>query len=296
MSILNSLSRKKPTLTAFAYMMEIGPTEAEELLKKNVRNRPVRRSTVIKYASDMKNGLFEPLNGQTIVVHRDGTLIDGQHRMSAVVESGVVLTFPVHVTDKKDVGERIDQGISRTLKDMLHMSSTVDADVMSSTIKLLYKSIEGADKCPGEYALLDWFENKHQELGAFWLSHKGLINGAHSGSDRSLPKHEVLAYAYMCKINQEGELYKKFMEFLAYVKEEKNGIKAPSPKFKWFLDTIKEYKDDNSSHKIKRPTRLAVIDYLCHLETGKLKGKKFGRVGRSTVIEKATDWGWRGWR
>ena len=42
----------------------------------------------------MRNGLWE-LNGAAIVIDEFGNLIDGQHRLSAVVESGTTQQFVV---------------------------------------------------------------------------------------------------------------------------------------------------------------------------------------------------------
>lgn len=54
----------------------------------NKRNRKVSRQHVNKLASEMLAGRWS-MNGETIVFDEDMTLIDGQHRLNAVVQSGV---------------------------------------------------------------------------------------------------------------------------------------------------------------------------------------------------------------
>jgi hypothetical protein len=61
------------------------------LLELNQNNqRPIERR-VQHFAADMKNGRWKNCY-QPISFDADGTLADGQHRLRAIVESGVTLT------------------------------------------------------------------------------------------------------------------------------------------------------------------------------------------------------------
>lgn len=68
--------------------IQIGPTQAKALLEKNARNRPLSKRAVSLLADAIRRGEWQP-NGATIVVGSDGLLLDGQHRLSAVVEAGI---------------------------------------------------------------------------------------------------------------------------------------------------------------------------------------------------------------
>lgn len=58
------------------------------LLEHNTRNpRKVSRSVVRQYATDMRSGNWR-VNGETIVIDRDGNMKNGQHRCLACIESG----------------------------------------------------------------------------------------------------------------------------------------------------------------------------------------------------------------
>lgn len=73
----------------------ITPQMAEEYLKKNQDNyRNISKSVVDAYAEDMKNGKWET-NGETISFYENGILFDGQHRLNAVLKSGVAVQFIV---------------------------------------------------------------------------------------------------------------------------------------------------------------------------------------------------------
>ncbi len=62
--------------------------KAKELLENNDHNRKVTTSRVQEYAKEMTNGLWL-YNGESIIVSVSGRLLDGQHRLLAIVESGV---------------------------------------------------------------------------------------------------------------------------------------------------------------------------------------------------------------
>lgn len=66
----------------------ITPEKAIDLLANNPDNRKLSKAHVHKLADDMREGKWEPWNGNTIVFEKDtGKLLDGQHRLEAIVES-----------------------------------------------------------------------------------------------------------------------------------------------------------------------------------------------------------------
>ena len=101
-------------------VMEIGPEEAAGILEHDYSgNRKVNGTWVVQLADMMRRGVFESMNGQTIVLHEDGDLLDGQHRLWAIVESGATLPFQVATVggDKRSVFETIDNGRVRKAAD-----------------------------------------------------------------------------------------------------------------------------------------------------------------------------------
>lgn len=78
--------------------MEITPIMAQEMLEYNNCNRPLSRSTVAKYAGMMKQGEWY-LSHQSIAFTEDDqgqlVLVDGQHRLAAVIQSGEPVKFSV---------------------------------------------------------------------------------------------------------------------------------------------------------------------------------------------------------
>lgn len=66
----------------------INSETAKEILKKNMCNRNISNDTVNLYARDMRAGAWQ-LTHQGILLGYKGVVIDGQHRLMAIVKSGI---------------------------------------------------------------------------------------------------------------------------------------------------------------------------------------------------------------
>lgn len=99
-------------------LMMITPTIAAELLSKNVNNRPIRKAIVNSYAKQMSQGRWK-MTHQGIAFDDNGNLLDGQHRLHAIIQSGVSVLMTV--ASGVDPSSRIamDDHARRTLSDSL---------------------------------------------------------------------------------------------------------------------------------------------------------------------------------
>lgn len=95
----------------------ITPEIAREMLKCNTRNLPVRNSHVDYLASEMAAGRWQ-LTHQGIAFDGD-TLVDGQHRLLAVVQSGVTVQAWVFGDVPLTVQALVDKGRIRSVADEL---------------------------------------------------------------------------------------------------------------------------------------------------------------------------------
>lgn len=95
----------------------VTPELACELLKLNMENnRNLTQTVVNKYSREMAEGqwmLSDPIKFSTAA-----ELIDGQHRLNAVVKSGTSQLFVFILGYPKDSAEVLDQGKKRTAKDI----------------------------------------------------------------------------------------------------------------------------------------------------------------------------------
>jgi len=96
----------------------VTPETAREWLESTRINRPLRGDQVKAYARDMREGRWRPV-GDPIRIDRLGRLIDGQHRLSAIVESGVSLSLVVISGLEPEDQLVIDSGVKRRAADQL---------------------------------------------------------------------------------------------------------------------------------------------------------------------------------
>jgi hypothetical protein len=107
-------------MTLAVEVRKITPAMAAEMLAHNDRNRRLDKEKVAEYARDMSTGRWH-LNGQTIQIAEDGTLLNGQHRLSAVVLADVSVDMLVVSGLPAYVRTTIDTGRKRTMSDVLGM-------------------------------------------------------------------------------------------------------------------------------------------------------------------------------
>jgi hypothetical protein len=90
------------------------------------------------YASYMESGEWLE-NGDTIRFDWNGMLLDGQHRLEAIVKSGIPqMCLVVRNLDPK-VFDSIDQGIRRTNGDALNARQVPNANVHAAALTTIYK-------------------------------------------------------------------------------------------------------------------------------------------------------------
>jgi len=95
------------------------PAECQAILDRMTGNRNCKPRVVAKYASDMTEGRWVDTH-EPIAMSVDGNLIDGQHRLAAVIESGRPQYFWVAIYDTQQTarGLPIDCGAVRTTADI----------------------------------------------------------------------------------------------------------------------------------------------------------------------------------
>ena len=112
----------------------ITPAKAQEYLTKNINNRRVREVMVNIYADQMKKGLWR-LSNDAICFTKSGDLINGQHRMMAVCQSGIACQFNVSRGYSEADIMVMDNGVARSAGDILHLQGVDNANTMSGIIK-----------------------------------------------------------------------------------------------------------------------------------------------------------------
>jgi len=116
-----TLDANNVPLTFSFYLVKITPALAAILLKLNWKNRPIDTATVRILARDMKNEGWD-LTGDTIRVDNTGALLDGQHRLEGIVESGKDIETLIVFGVRPESQRNMDTNKKRTAGNMLALA------------------------------------------------------------------------------------------------------------------------------------------------------------------------------
>jgi len=120
--------------------MLITPEIARKLLKKNTVNRPLRKGHVAKLATKMILGRWREDIAPSIILGKHGVIIDGQHRLAAIIESGIPTNTDIkHTNDESAKLVDIDSGLARSASDLLQMRPC-DAAVVRLAGQIIFNS------------------------------------------------------------------------------------------------------------------------------------------------------------
>lgn len=115
----------------------ISPEEAAELLTRNESNRPLSKTVVSGFASAMRRGEWK-LTHQGIALGEDGQVVDGQHRLSAIVESGVPTETLVFTEVGNDTFDVLDAGRKRNASDALAIAGEKSTHLLASMLRIVW--------------------------------------------------------------------------------------------------------------------------------------------------------------
>jgi hypothetical protein len=124
-------------------VVDLTPKMAAELLARNTSNRKLLAPYVAKLAEAMTRGEWV-VNGEPIQIAEDGTLLNGQHRLAAVVQSEA--TVPMLLVRGLPVSAQktMDSGSRRNLSDVLKLHGEQNTASLGATLGLLHRHRVGA--------------------------------------------------------------------------------------------------------------------------------------------------------
>lgn len=127
---------KRPPHPIVAGVERITPEIAQAMLTRNVGNRTFKPAAARKYLRAMRTGHFKSLNGEAIVFNWDGGLEDGQHRLTALIDSGLpFMDFLIVRGVAPKSNETMDQGAPRTVADGAAMRGFEDTRVLMAAVR-----------------------------------------------------------------------------------------------------------------------------------------------------------------
>jgi hypothetical protein len=153
----------------------VGTEQATEWLATNKRNRRLSSNIVEKYTNLMRDKLWQ-YDGSPIRFDTEGNVIDGQHRLWAVIESGTTQEFLIITGLAPETFLTIDTGKSRTFADLISINypNTPSLSHVAAATQIVYKwetglrgkplSSSGYNKVTSNAVLMQFFANDHDRL------------------------------------------------------------------------------------------------------------------------------------
>jgi len=145
-----------------ASIYTVTPDMASAWLATSRGNRRLRKAWVEELARAMRAGQFAETH-QAIAFDEDSALVDGHHRLSAVVESGCTVRMLVVSGVAREAYSAIDSGIGRTVADRLGISQN-----MASMMGCLHRvgELSGAGRRIGAMELARACESRKADIEA----------------------------------------------------------------------------------------------------------------------------------
>ena len=222
-------------------VMEVSPEQATRWLEGNTHNRPLKQTLVDRFVRDMQAGRWQ-LTHQGIAFDVDGVLIDGQHRLWAVILSGTNISLRVFFNEALETMMAVDTGQARSNFDVLHLSGDA-GEISISHLATLRAMLAGVDAhclhmTVSEEA--EWMA-KHADAVDFGMEHLG---SCRSKGIATATIRAVIARAYY------SADHAKLIHFCDVLKTNRSGDEEDEPAL-----LLREYLTGNAHAGNAQPLR-----------------------------------------
>lgn len=166
----------------------IGPDEAMHLLDRAPAvNRDVKQTKVDQYARLMMAGLWRPVEQQcdAFAFDVEGRCINGQHRLWAVIESKMTISFEIKIGMPTSAIDTIDDHLKRSDSDVYKITHGGDATPQHLAVatRLMGSKPRGGFDRATKFAALEKHKAKIDEaMELLPGNHKGKVKGLTSAS------------------------------------------------------------------------------------------------------------------
>ena len=182
-----------------ASIVTITPDNARHILNVcEFKNRKIN-DRYVGYLSELMENNKWVLNGEPIIISNKQNLIDGQHRLLAVIKCEIPQRFHiVEGVDEKD-SIFIDTGKTRSSADVLRMHNVKDESVVASMIRtykilsqgIFYKASKSESTKMMMAVSNEAILNEYQKRPEFWDEVKYLSVSWYRSYQKLIPKSEI---------------------------------------------------------------------------------------------------------
>lgn len=274
-------------VTVESKWVDVTPEMATQWLERNFRNRSVSDATVKAYARDMVGGTWIPTH-QGIAFNNRDELIDGQHRLHAVVRSDLTIRMmvtyglPAKLEGKPmTTMDAVDRGRTRSVADQLKVQHGISN---GSIIAAICATLGGI--CYGERTrrltvgqTLEIFY-EFQVAIEFMVERRPKIHGLKAAG-------VLAAYAFALKANINDQVPVWFKQLL----QEESDAPRPLPKLRAFLVSpdaalLNRGTDRGLAELVLQALWMEAHDMPCEQLQMGLDGRDFWRAAQPERVEK----------
>jgi hypothetical protein len=119
-------------------VQKVTPARAAEMLTANTSNRPLSMSTVRSFAAAMRRGDWL-VTHQGIAFDTNGMLVDGQHRLAAIVEADLPVEITVFTDVEPDTFDVLDTGKRRNAADVLAIEGEKSTATLAAMVRTVWQ-------------------------------------------------------------------------------------------------------------------------------------------------------------
>lgn len=116
----------------------VTPEIAKGLLLMNKSNRRLEEKRIVRYSEDIKNGKWRTETGEAIKLSKDGSILDGQHRLHAIIKANIPIDILFIEGLDSNVMPVLDTGKPRSAADVLVINGVKNATKIASLIQGLH--------------------------------------------------------------------------------------------------------------------------------------------------------------
>lgn len=232
---------------------QIGVNEAMTLLQGNRNNRPVNKRNLEEIEAELKRGNFA-MTGESIKVSKTGALIDGQHRLLAIVNAKLPQKISMLVVKglEDESYKFIDTGRKRTASDVLAVQGVSNSTAMAAMAKFIINFNRGLYSSAAENHNKGKNRSTNKDISDFVITNKVQLSDSfkygHNKENKFVNKGVLSSFHFIT-----NTINKKDADYFCSRVADGSGLSTSSPIYQLrqrLLSDIRATEKLNQIHKI----------------------------------------------
>jgi hypothetical protein len=175
-------------------LVTVSPELATKWLNGHVNFRPISERTISQYIADIAGGRWQE-NGETIKLDEHGKLVDGQHRLEAIIRSGKSVESWVFEGARKAILRTVDTGKRRTLGDLLHHNGEKYPNALATLLGMVHRHLMGQLRDAASRGAMS--HQRGETLLSKFNEARQSIALVHADTRKTLVPRTMLAFVHM---------------------------------------------------------------------------------------------------